>query len=88
MKTKIYCFFGRHEWYGAENNVCSVCGKVAFGLPKFVNPPEPPKPINHDFFCESGYLQIAPVKNMLPPPPILSVGEAEVGQQQEEFVPP
>jgi hypothetical protein len=45
MKTKIYCFFGRHDWSGAENNICSVCGKVAVGLRKFVNPPKPPNPI-------------------------------------------
>ncbi len=88
MKNKIYCFFGRHEWSEAENNICSVCGKVAIGLPKFVNPPAPPKAINHDFFCESGYLQIPPVKNMLPLPPILLEEEVEVGLQLEEFVPP
>lgn len=87
MKTKIYCFFGRHDWSGAENNVCSVCGKVAVGLRKFVNPPTPPEDISFDFFCESGYLQIPPVKNMLPPPPILFVEKVEVGQQLEESDP-
>jgi hypothetical protein len=44
MQSKIYCFFGRHVWSVLDNNVCSVCGKVAVGLPKFVNPPEPPSP--------------------------------------------
>jgi len=46
MKTKIYCFFGRHDWSGADYNICSVCGKIAVGLPKFINPPLPPKPIS------------------------------------------
>lgn len=80
MTSKIYCFIGRHDWSGSENNVCSVCGKVAVGLPKFVNPPEPP--INkYDIKlsdCLSGKLQIPPVRNPIPCPPIRSELEEEV----------
>jgi len=43
MHYKIFCLFGRHDWSGAENNICSVCGKKAIGLPKYENPPAPPK---------------------------------------------
>ena len=75
MQYKLFCFFGRHDWSGSDNNVCSKCGKVAIGLPKFVNPPMPPYIKKSD--CLSGRLQIHEVKNKLPPPPIFEEVEVE-----------
>lgn len=45
---RVLCFFGRHYWSGDDGNVCKCCGKVAIGLPRFVNAPPPPplKPIS------------------------------------------
>ena len=39
---RVLCFFGRHTWSGDDGNVCQCCGKVAIGLPRFVNGPPPP----------------------------------------------
>ncbi len=45
MKSKIYCLFHGHNWNGGK--ICTVCGKKAVGLPKYDNPPAPPKRNNN-----------------------------------------
>ena len=70
MKSKINCFFGKHNWSGTDNNICSVCGKIAIGLQKFIDPTTSIqyKQNKDDLFCLYGCCQIPPVKDQLPPP--------------------
>lgn len=42
VTSRVFCLLGKHEWSGDDSNVCQECGKVAKGLPRFVNPPPPP----------------------------------------------
>lgn len=37
------CLLVGHSWGGFDNNICQKCNKNAVGLPKFINPPLPPK---------------------------------------------